>query len=75
MEYHKTKDQLHVQKVLAQRSITSPMMYTQLVNFKEDDYHVKVARNVEESCELVKSGFQYVTGEYKDGGKIFKKPK
>jgi len=75
MEYHKTKDQLHVQKVLAQRSIISPMMYTQLVNFKEDDYHVKVARNVEEACELVKSGFQYVTGEYKDGGKIFKKPK
>jgi len=51
------------------------MMYTQLVNFKEDDYHIKVARNVEEACELVKSGFQYVTGEYKDGGKIFKKPK
>ena len=51
------------------------MMYTQLVNFREDDYHVNVAANVEEACELVESGFQYVTGEYTDGGKIFRKPK
>ncbi len=28
-----------------------------------------------ELCELVKSGFQYVTGEYSDGGKIFRKTK
>ena len=57
------------------RGILSTMMYTQLVNFREDDYHVNVATNVKEACELVKSGFQYVTGEYGDGGKIFKKPK
>jgi len=75
MEYHKTNKLLHVQKVLDHKSILSTMMYIQLVNFKENDYHVKVARNVEEACELVKSGFQYVTGEYNDGGKIFRKPK
>ncbi len=75
MEYHKTKDILHVQKVLGHRSILSTMMYTQLVNFRKDDYHVKIATKVEEACELAKSGFQYVTGEYTDGGKIFRKPK
>jgi integrase len=75
MEYHKTKDLLHVQMILGHRSILSTRMYTQLVSFKENDYHVKVAHNIEEACDLVKTGFQYVTGEYSDGGKIFRKPK
>jgi integrase len=75
MEYHKTKDILHVKQVLGHKSINSTLMYTQLVNFREEDYHVKVASNVTKACELVKAGFQYVTGEYTDGGKIFKKPK
>ena len=75
MEYHRTKDILHVKQILGHRNINSTLLYTQLVNFKENDYHVRVASNVKEACELVKSGFQYVTGEYGDGGKIFRKPK
>jgi len=75
MEYHKTKDILHVKQLLGHRSINSTLMYTQLVSFKEDEFHVKVATNVEDACELVNAGFQYVTGEYADGGKIFRKRK
>jgi hypothetical protein len=45
------------------------------VNFKENDYHVRVATNVKEACDFVKAGFQYVTGNYSDGGKIFRKTK
>ena len=75
MEYHKTKDILHVKQILGHRNINSTLLYTQLVNFKENDYHVRVANNVKEACELVKTGFQYVTGDYNDGGKIFRKPK
>jgi len=75
MEYHKTKDILHVKQILGHRSINSTLLYTQLVNFKETDYHVRVASDIKEACELVKTGFQYVTGEYVDGGKIFRKPK
>jgi len=75
MEYNKTKDLIHVQGILGHRSILSTRMYTQLVNFKEDDCHAKVAHNVNEACELVKQGFRYETGEYNDGGKIFRKPK
>jgi len=37
-----------------------------------DDFYVKVARKVEEACKLVEVGFEYVTGEYEDGGKIFR---
>jgi hypothetical protein len=40
-----------------------------------DEYHVKVASNVEEALKLVEVGFEYVTGEYSDGGKIFRKCK
>jgi hypothetical protein len=75
MKYHKTKDILHVKQIFGHRNINSTLLYTQLVNFKEPDYHVRVANNVKEACELIKSGFQYVTGEYRDGGKISRKPK
>ena len=75
MEYHKTKDILHVKQLLGHRSINSTLMYTQLVSFKENEFHVKIAENVEEACELMKAGFRYETGEYNDGGKIFRKPK
>jgi len=75
MEYHRTKDILHVKQLLGHKSINSTLMYTQLVNFKEDEFHVRIAKNVKEACELVEAGFEYVTGEYEDGGKIFRKRK
>jgi len=42
---------------------------------KNCEYDVRLAKNVDEACELVKVGFEYVTGEYSDGGKIFRKRK
>jgi hypothetical protein len=39
------------------------------------EFHVKVATTTEEACELVKTGLEYVTGEYTDGSKIFRKRK
>jgi len=41
----------------------------------EDEFIVKVASNIEEACSLVEVGFEYVTGDYDDGGKIFRKRK
>jgi len=44
--------------------------------FKDkQEYISKVAKNVKEACALIEAGFEYVTGEYHDGGKIFRKPK
>jgi len=40
-----------------------------------DEFHVAVAENTEEAVKLVKVGFEYVTGDYDDGGKIFRKRK
>ena len=49
------------------------MIYTQLVNFESDDYHVKTAKNVREDEELIAVGFEYVTE--RDGTKIYCKRK
>jgi integrase len=78
MEYHKTKDTLHVQALLRHRNIKNTLVY---INIEQglfgvqnaDEYHVKVASNVQEASKLVEVGFEYVTGEYSDGGKIFRK--
>jgi integrase len=73
MEYHKTKDILHVMKVLGHRNINNTLIYTQLVDFQDDDYVVKVAENVEEDKELIEAGFEYVTD--RDCLKIYRKRK
>ena len=44
-------------------------------SLKGDEFTVRVAANVKEACELIEAGFEYVTGEYNDGGKIFRKRK
>lgn len=66
MEYHQTRDILHVKKVLGHRSIQNTMKYIDLehaiFNSRNDDqFTVKVAETVEEACELVEAGFEYVT--------------
>ena len=74
-EYARTKDILHVMRLLGHKRIQNTLIYTQLVNFGEKDWNVQVAHNIDDACELVKVGFEYVTGEYGDGGKIFRKRK
>lgn len=78
MEYHRTKDILHVKKILGHVNIKNTLRYITLARelFKDQqDYISKVAHNVKEACALVDVGFEYVTGEYNDSGKIFRKPK
>lgn len=77
MEYHRTKDVLHVQRLLGHKNIQNTLIYidleTKLFNSTSDDFTVRVAHNVGEACALTEAGFEYVTGEYTDGGKIFRK--
>jgi len=74
MEYHKTKDILHVKMVLGHKNIKNTLVYTQLIDFREDEYITKVARNSEEACQLIESGFEYVLTA-PDELMIFKKRK
>jgi len=73
MEYHKTKDILHVMKMLGHKNIKNTLVYTQLINFNEEEYISKVAWTLEEACKLVEAGFEYVCSF--ENGKIFRKTK
>ena len=60
MEYHRTKDILHVKEVLGYRSLKNTIVYTDLVEFGNDEFVSKVAEDAEEACELVEGGFEFV---------------
>jgi integrase len=79
MEYHRTKDILYVKKILGHKSIQNTLKYidldANLFEATDDQFTAKVATNVQEACKLTEIGFEYVTGEYNDGGKIFRKRK
>jgi integrase len=79
MEYHRTRDILYVKRILGHKIIQNTLKYidleTSLFGSTDDQFNVKVAANVHEACKLAEVGFEYVTGEYTDGGKIFRKRK
>jgi integrase len=74
MEYHRTKDILHVKRMLGHRKIDSTLVYTQLVDFEcEDDFTCRTARTLEEAKMLIEAGFEYVTDM--EDVKLFRKRK
>ena len=80
MLYHQTKDLLYVAEFLGHKNIENTRLYIQLEknlfkNTTDTQFHSRVARDVKEACELINVGYEYVTGEYGDGGKIFRKRK
>jgi hypothetical protein len=60
-------------QVLGHSSINNTLIYTHLVNFKEDDYTAKVAHSEQEVCQLIEAGFEFVC-DYEDN-KVFRKRK
>jgi integrase len=79
MEYHRTKDIMAVKKLLGHKYVSNTQIYINLESaifqMPNDEFTSRVAQNVKEACELIEVGFEYVTGEYDDGGKIFRKRK
>ena len=73
MEYHHTKDILHVKQLLGHRSINSTMIYTHLINFEGDEFTCRTAKTIEEAKQLIEAGFDYVTDMNDD--KLFRKRK
>jgi integrase len=71
MEYPKTKDILHVMQILGHRSINNTLIYTHVVNFKDDDYIAKVAHSEQEVCQLIEAGFEFVCDC--ENNKVFRK--
>jgi integrase len=73
MEYHKTKDLLHVMKMLGHRNIQSTLVYTRLTNFESDEYHAATAKTLEDAKQLIESGLEYVCDM--EDYKLFRKRK
>jgi integrase len=73
MTYHYTRKILLVQKLLGHKSILNTMVYTRLIHFKDDEFEVETASNVEEAKDLLKAGFDYITD--KNGIMLFRRPK
>lgn len=71
MEYAKTKDILHVMRVLGHKNIQNTLVYTHLVDFREEEYVSKAAWTLEEAQKLVEAGFEYVCEI--EGAKLFRK--
>lgn len=73
MEYAKTKDILHVMRLLGHKNIQNTLIYTQLANFESEEFHSAVAKNVEEARNLIEIGFEFVCDI--DNVKLFRKRK
>jgi hypothetical protein len=73
VEYHKTKDIFHAMRLPGHRNIKNTLIYTQLIEFKDDEFICKVAKTVQEASELIENGFECVCAF--DDAKLFKKRK
>jgi len=77
MEYHKTKDILHVQNMLRHKKIDNTLIYVNLeaalFHDENNEFHVKTARTPEEIKALLEVGFEYVCE--KDGLLFLRKRK
>lgn len=74
MEYHKTKDILHVMQMLGHKNIKNTLVYTHLVNIDSaDDWICKVASSPTEIQGLIEGGFEHVLT--KEGLEYFRKRK
>jgi hypothetical protein len=60
MEYHKTKDILHVMNLLGHRRIENTLLYTQLIPDEGDEYHSVTTKTVDEAKKLIETGFEHV---------------
>ena len=73
MVYHYTRNILLVQKLLGHKRIESTMKYTQLIQFKDDEFDVATATTTEEIKQLVAAGFE--KADELNSIHIFRKPK
>ena len=64
MEYHKTKDIIHVQRILGHRCIQSTMVYINIESAlwlnTQDEWTHKVCNSLEEEGKLINAGFELV---------------
>jgi integrase len=75
MLYFKTKNILYVKQQLGHRCIENTMVYTQLINFESDEWHVAHAKTLDEEDKLVQAGFEFVRYDERENVAIYRKRK
>ncbi len=59
--------------MIGHKNIKITLRCTQLVNFKDDEYHSATAKTIEEAGKLIEAGFEYVC--HHEGVMLFRKRK
>jgi len=75
MQYHRAKDILHVKRLLGYKKLENTEIYTHLINFESDEWHVATAEALEDEIKLIEAGFEYVRYSKKDKVAIYRKRK
>ncbi len=79
MEFHRLRDLCRFKEFLRHKKLENIVFYVQidkkLFNEADDGFICLVAHNTGAAMILIEVGFEYVTGEYSDGGKLFRKRK
>jgi len=74
--YYKLPDPIAVMRHLRHKKLETTMHYIRgITTSGEEEFICKAAATPQEATALIEQGFQYVTGEYNDGGKLFRKRK
>jgi integrase len=78
IEYHRTKDILYVKNMLGHVSLDNTLIYITLEQTlygtsDNQEFHVKIAENLDDACKLLEVGFEFVTDM--EGKKLFRKRK
>jgi integrase len=71
--YQKTKDILLVKRLLGHKRIENTLVYTHLVDFRDEEFTVRAASTVAEASKLIESGFEFVNEI--DGTALYRKRK
>ena len=57
------------------RNTHARYLETAIFTSKNYQFYAAVANTPNEAIKLIEAGFDYITGEYNDGGKLFRKRK
>ena len=75
MEYQRTRDILHVKYMLGHKRLENTEIYTHLIEFENNDYHVAHAKTIEEEDKLIESGFEFIRHDQNSQITIYRKRK
>ena len=70
--HHRTKDILHVKRILGHKKLENTEICTHLIDLGSDEWHVAHAKNLEEESKLLEAGFEYVRYSDRDGVAIYR---